>query len=103
MSVLFSTIFLEMIPIKQVAHDILLNAVFGGVILAIGVGFTLKWGASTGGLDIIAMVLSSQKDKPIGNYMFILNGIIIFTAGLFIRLGKSSLYACCPLHFDKSN
>ncbi len=97
MSVLFSTIFLEMIPIKQVAHDILLNAVFGGVILAIGVGFTLKWGASTGGLDIIAMVLSRQKDKPIGNYMFILNGIIIFTAG-YLYGWEKALYTLVALY-----
>ena len=97
MSVLFSTIFLETIPIKQVAHDILLNAVFGGVILAIGVGFTLKWGASTGGLDIIAMVLSRQKDKPIGNYMFILNGIIIFTAG-YLYGWEKALYTLVALY-----
>ncbi|MCQ6280990.1 YitT family protein [Bacillus sp. EB600] len=97
MSVLFSTIFLEMIPIKQVAHDILLNTVFGGVILAVGVGFTLKWGASTGGLDIIAMVLSRQKDKPIGNYMFILNGIIIFTAG-YLYGWEKALYTLVALY-----
>jgi uncharacterized membrane-anchored protein YitT (DUF2179 family) len=97
MSVLFSTIFLEMIPIKQVAHDILLNAVFGGVILAIGVGITLKWGASTGGLDIIAMLLSRQKDRPIGNYMFILNGIIIFTAG-YLYGWEKALYTLVALY-----
>lgn len=97
MSVVFSTIFLEMIPIKHVAHDLLLNAVFGGVILAIGVGFTLKWGASTGGLDIIAMVLSRQKDKPIGNFMFLLNGIIILTAG-YLYGWEKALYTLVTLY-----
>ena len=66
LSVVLSSLFLTIIPIKQVSQDILLNAVFGGVILAVGVGITLKWGASTGGVDIIAMVLSRMKDKPIG-------------------------------------
>jgi uncharacterized membrane-anchored protein YitT (DUF2179 family) len=97
MSVVFSTLFLEIIPIKNVAHDLLLNAVFGGVILAIGVGFTLKWGASTGGLDIIAMVLSRQKDKPIGNYMFVLNGIIILTAG-YLYGWEKALYTLVTLY-----
>lgn len=97
LSVVFSTIFLEIIPIKHVAHDLLLNAVFGGVILAIGVGFTLKWGASTGGLDIIAMVLSRQKDKPVGNYMFILNGIIILTAG-YLYGWEKALYTLVTLY-----
>jgi uncharacterized membrane-anchored protein YitT (DUF2179 family) len=97
MSVVFSTIFLEVIPIQHVADDLLLNAVFGGVILAIGVGFTLKWGASTGGLDIVAMVLSRQKDKPIGNYMFILNGIIILTAG-YLYGWEKALYTLVTLY-----
>lgn len=89
LSVVFSTLFLELIPIRHISNDILLNAVFGGVILAIGVGITLKWGASTGGLDIIAMVLSRQKDKPVGSYLFILNGIIILTAGYLYGWGKA--------------
>ena len=49
-SVALSSLFLELIPITQVSEDILLNSVFGGVILAVGVGLTLKWGASTGGV-----------------------------------------------------
>jgi len=97
LSVLLTSLFLSMIPIKQVSHDILLNAVFGGVILAIGVGITLKWGASTGGVDIIAMVLSRMKDKPVGPYMFVLNGIIIITAG-FLYGWEKALYTLVTLY-----
>ncbi|MDP4085026.1 MAG: YitT family protein [Bacillota bacterium] len=97
MSVLLTTLFLEIIPIREVSHDILLNAVFGGVILALGVGFTLKWGASTGGLDIIAMVLSRLKDKPIGTYMFTLNSIIIVTAG-YLYGWEKALYTLVTLY-----
>lgn len=96
-SVVVSSLFLEIIPIRQVAHNILLNAVFGGVILAVGVGITLKWGASTGGLDIIAMVLSRMKDKPIGNYMFILNALIIITAG-YLYGWEKALYTLVTLY-----
>ncbi|MGG3563484.1 YitT family protein [Neobacillus rhizosphaerae] len=97
LSVLMSSFFLTIIPIKQVSQDILLNAVFGGVILAVGVGITLKWGASTGGVDIIAMVLSRMKDKPVGPYMFILNGIIIVTAG-FLFGWEKALYTLVTLY-----
>jgi uncharacterized membrane-anchored protein YitT (DUF2179 family) len=96
-SVLVTSFFLEIIPVKQLSHDILLNAVFGGVILAVGVGFTLKWGASTGGLDIIAMVLSRLKDKPVGIYMFTLNAIIIVTAG-FLYGWEKALYTLVTLY-----
>lgn len=97
LSVALSSLFLELIPITQVSKDILLNAVFGGVILAVGVGITLKWGASTGGVDIIAMVLSRMKDKPIGSYMFIMNAVIIITAG-FLYGWEKALYTIVSLY-----
>ena len=97
LSVVLTSLFLTLIPIKQVSHDILLNAVFGGVILAVGVGITLKWGASTGGLDIIAMILSRMKDRPVGPYMFVLNGIIITVAGLLYGWEKA-LYTLVTLY-----
>ncbi|WP_191272635.1 YitT family protein [Neobacillus kokaensis] len=96
-SVVLSSLFLEIIPVKEMSHDILLNAVFGGVIIAIGVGFTLKWGASTGGLDIIAMVLSRMKDRPIGPYMLALNSVIILTAG-FLYGWEKALYTLVFLY-----
>src|SRR5699024_8699592 len=65
-SVIFASLFLEVIPIVIVSEDIILNAVIGGVIGGAGIGFTLKLGASTGGMDIVAMVLSRLRDKPIG-------------------------------------
>ncbi|MEC1524018.1 YitT family protein [Neobacillus niacini] len=97
LSVVLSSLFLELIPITQVSKDILLNSVFGGVILAVGVGLTLKWGASTGGVDIIAMVLSRMKDKPIGSYMFIMNAVIIITAG-FLYGWEKALYTIVSLY-----
>ncbi|WP_462408956.1 YitT family protein [Neobacillus sp. Marseille-QA0830] len=97
LSVALSSLFLELIPVKPIANDILLNSVFGGVIVAAGIGITLKWGASTGGLDIIAMVLSRIKDKPIGPYMFILNFFIIITAG-FLYGWEKALYTLVFLY-----
>ncbi|WML27831.1 YitT family protein [Neobacillus sp. OS1-33] len=96
-SVALSSLFLTLIPIKEVSGDILLNAVFGGVIQAVGVGITLKWGASTGGVDIIAMVLSRMKDKPIGPYMLVINGVIIITAG-FLYGWEKALYTLVTLY-----
>ncbi|WP_210364610.1 YitT family protein [Bacillus sp. REN3] len=96
-SVLLSSFFLEILPVKQLSEDILLNAVFGGVIGAIGVGLTLKWGASTGGMDIIAMVLSRMKDRPVGTYFFTLNSIIIVTAG-FVFGWENALYTLVALY-----
>jgi uncharacterized membrane-anchored protein YitT (DUF2179 family) len=96
-SVLLMSFFLEFLPVIHVSKDLLLNAVFGGVIAAVGVGLTLKWGASTGGLDIIAMILSRKKDKPVGTYFFIMNAIIIVTAGYLFGWEKA-LYTLVTLY-----
>jgi uncharacterized membrane-anchored protein YitT (DUF2179 family) len=96
-SVALTTLFLAIIPLERISNDILLNAVFGAVIQAIGIGLTLKWGASTGGLDIIALVLSRSKDKPIGTYIFTLNGLIIITAG-FLFDWEKALYTLVALY-----
>ncbi|PJN92019.1 YitT family protein, partial [Bacillus sp. mrc49] len=97
LSVALMTLFMEVIPITRWSPDILLNAVFGGVIAAVGVGITLKYGASTGGMDIIAMLLSRKKDKPVGTYLFLLNGVIIVTAGAVYGPEKA-LYTLVTLY-----
>ncbi|HZG61516.1 MAG TPA: YitT family protein [Anoxybacillus sp.] len=97
LSVVLMSFFLEIIPIQALSSDILLNAVFGGVIAAVGIGLTLKWGASTGGLDIVALVLSRAKDRPVGIYIFILNAVIILTAG-YVYGWEKALYTLVTLY-----
>ncbi|UOR13154.1 YitT family protein [Halobacillus amylolyticus] len=96
-SVVFTTLFLGLIPVQQLSEDIILNAVFGGVIGGIGVGITLKWGASTGGLDIVAMILSRMKDRPIGIYFLLINSVIIAVAG-FLYEPENALYTLLTLY-----
>lgn len=96
-SVLFTSIALEVLPIIQLSNDIILNAVFGGVISGVGVGITLKWGASTGGSDIVAMYFSKLKDKPIGGYLMLINGLIIVVAGILYE-PENALYTLIGLY-----
>lgn len=96
-SVLFATLFLEILPVISVSDDIILNAVAGGVIGGAAIGLSLKLGASTGGMDIIAMVLSRLQDKPIGIYFFILNAVIILMAGILYE-PENALYTMLTLY-----
>src|SRR5690606_23908741 len=96
-SVVFSTLFLELLPVISFSNDFILNAVCGGVIGGAGVGLTLKNGASTGGMDIVAMILSKINDKPLGNYFLILNGVIIVVAGLLYE-PENALYTMLALY-----
>ncbi|MDV6378065.1 YitT family protein [Sporosarcina sp. GW1-11] len=100
-SVAFTTLFLELLPLRSVSDDIMLNAVFGGVLAGVGVGISLKLGASTGGMDIVAMILSRMQDKPIGMYFLVLNGILILFAG-FLYEPENALYTMIALYVTTS-
>ncbi|GAK05757.1 membrane protein [Geomicrobium sp. JCM 19037] len=79
--VALTSFFLEIIPVQGLTGDIMLNAVFGGIIVAIGTSLPLRFGASAGGLDIIALVLARMSDRPVGAYFFMLNALIVVSAG----------------------
>lgn len=96
-SIFLMSFFLEVIPVEAISSNVLLNAVFGGVIGAIGTGLTLKYGASTGGLDIIAMVLSRISNQSVGSYFFILNGLIVSITGVLFGW-ELALYTLVTLY-----
>lgn len=96
-NVALATFFLEVIPITSISEDILLNSVFGGVIMAIGAGIILKYGASSGGVDIIALVLARYSERPLGTYFFFINALIVLTAGLIFDWEKA-LYTLVTLY-----
>lgn len=75
------SILMVVLPVVQLTPDPIMSALFGGVIGGAGVGFALKYGFSTGGMDIIAMVLAKTTGRTIGNLMMVMNAIIAITAG----------------------
>ncbi|WP_018921536.1 YitT family protein [Salsuginibacillus kocurii] len=97
MHVALTTFFLEVLPIYEISEDILLNAVFGGVISAAGAALPLKYGASAGGLDIIALVLARMSDRPVGTYFFLLNAMIVLAAGALFDL-EEALYTLVAIY-----
>ncbi|MDE5977017.1 MAG: YitT family protein [Turicibacter sp.] len=82
LTVIMQSVVLEIVPIGKFSDDILLNAVFGGVLMGVGVGMILKIGASTGGTDIISQYISMKFNGSFGKYSFGINGIIILLAGM---------------------
>ena len=54
-------------------------------------------GFTTGGMDIISLVLSQTTGKTVGNYMLLLNGIIVVIAG-FLFNWESALYTIISIY-----
>lgn len=69
-------------PKITITEDLLLIAVFGGILNGLAVGIALKNDASSGGTDFIAIVASMKYNKPTWNYVMVFNGLILCVAGL---------------------
>jgi len=63
-------------------NELILVALFGGVINGIGCGIALSNNASTGGMDFITIYFSNKYKKSVWNYIFALNCLIVCLAGL---------------------
>lgn len=68
--------FFEKIPAPLLFDEIIFQMIFGGLLLGLGTGITLRYGASTGGMDIISAYLSSKTGKSFGGYSIAINVII---------------------------
>ena len=74
--------------------DIMLAAIFGGVLMGVGVGLFLGRGGSTGGTEIIARMLEKKYPHiPIGKLMLLVDGVVIALSALVYRQLESPMYA----------
>ena len=62
--------------------QLLLSAVFGGVLYGFGAGIIFKAGFTTGGTDIINQILSKYFKISIGNAMLFSDGLIVLSSAL---------------------
>ena len=70
--------------------DVLLYCIYGGVLCGLGYGLVFSRNGSTGGTDIITMVLRRKySNLEIGTLGFSLNCIIVFIGALIFGLPKA--------------
>lgn len=90
-SVLLQTVLLTAIPQIDFGLNLLehvfASASLGGLLIGIGAGGALRYGASTGGLDIIAQFVSSKSGKSVGFISLIIN-LSVATLGALIVGGE---------------
>lgn len=82
-SVAVTSISMIYIPIFQITEDALLSSVFGGVIAGAAIGIIIRFYGSTGGFDVVSLVLIKKWDVPLGGLIFSLNTIVVIISGFF--------------------
>ncbi len=71
-----------------------MGAVFGGVLVAVGIGLVLRVGATTGGTDIVVKCLKLKKPYlKTGTIFLLIDGVIICIGGIVFQNMESVLYS----------
>lgn len=81
---IFVSLLLIFVPIDPLTTDPLLSALFGDLLIGVSIGLAMRYGFSTGGMDIVAMVVQKRTGKSIGALMNVINFAIVLIAGSFI-------------------
>lgn len=92
-AMLLFSFLIDLIPLPSLTGNPILAAVFGGVLLGVGLGFILRGGATTGGTDMAARMLHSRfQHISVGVILFLIDCISVLMAGVSIEV-EYALYA----------
>lgn len=76
-------------PVPVLTEDLMLAAVFGGIVLGIGVGLIIRYGGSLDGTEIIAIILDKRTGFSVGEIVMFFNIFILSSAGLIFGWDKA--------------
>lgn len=65
--------------------DLLLCAIFGGLISGIGSGLTIRFGGAIDGIEVMAVIFAKRLGLTVGNFVMIYNAVLYIAAGAILR------------------
>lgn len=81
-TVSMSSFFIQIMPQVVLTEDPLINAIFGGLIMGLGIGLGLKSRISSGGTDIVSLAIRKKTGSDVGKIALVVNATIMVFAGL---------------------
>ena len=79
---LFSVLLEIFKQVDVVTNDVLLATVFGGILLGIGVGFVIRYGACLDGVETVAILINKKTSFSVGQVILLVNLVIYMVAGI---------------------
>ncbi len=90
--IVLSGFFTDFIPVIHITDNILMAAIFGGLLNAFAIFLCLISGATSGGTDFIAIFISEKTGRDSWNYILAFNMVILSIAG-FVFNFEQALYS----------
>ena len=100
---LLSSVFVDLFNLTGfvATREVLLSAVYGGVLQGLGLGLVFSAGATTGGSDILAWLLRERFPQlPMGTLMLGMDAVIITAFALLFRRYDSAMYAMILMYIS---
>ena len=74
-------------------EDLLLCALFGGVISGVGSGLTIRYGGAIDGVEVMSVIFAKRLGITVGTFVMIYNVLLYVIAGLSINSWILPLYS----------
>lgn len=81
----------------NLTDDILLAAIFGGVLTGVGSGLVFRVNGNTGGADIIAVIVKKYYALDVGSVMFTIN-VLLMIISAFLFGFKPAMYTLISMY-----
>lgn len=65
--------------------DLVLCAIFGGLISGVGSGLTIRYGGAIDGIEVMAVIFSKKLNMTVGTFVMIYNVILYIIVGIIFR------------------
>ena len=96
---LILSISLNYLPERVATHDLILSALFGGLLLGLGLGLVFKFDGTTGGTDLIGAMLNQRYPGfSIANFMLVIDLAVVLFAGFVEKQIETVLYSIIALY-----
>ncbi len=73
--------------------DLLLCALFGGLISGIGSGLTIRYGGAIDGIEVTAVIFAKKLNMTVGTFVMLYNIVLYIIAGIVLQSWILPLYS----------
>lgn len=74
-------------------QDLVLCAIFGGLISGVGSGLTIRYGGAIDGIEVMAVIFSKKLNMTVGTFVMIYNVILYIIIGIVFASWELPLYS----------
>lgn len=74
-------------------EDLLLCALFGGIISGVGSGLTIRYGGAIDGVEVMAVIFAKKLNITVGTFVMIYNVILYVICGVILKSWILPLYS----------